>query len=121
GPGWVRKLVTCTKGCPHCGWPILVQLWRLGMNGLSPYDDVLPWPFRHKVTFMLLDPTRQKSPLTETFLPDPYSVSFQQPQERLNVASGSPLFASHIEIPSYLKDDTLYLKVVVVDLAGMEI
>ncbi|XP_061475378.1 TNF receptor-associated factor 2-like [Rhineura floridana] len=84
------------------------------------YDDVLPWPFRQKVTFSLLDPTRRKSPVKETFLPDPHSISFHQPRERLNVASGSPLFASHVEIPSYLKDDTLYLKVVV-DLAGMEI
>ncbi|KAH0630484.1 hypothetical protein JD844_013543, partial [Phrynosoma platyrhinos] len=86
----------------------------------GPYDDILPWPFRQKVTFFLLDPTRRKSPIIETFLPDPHSASFHQPRERLNVASGSPLFASHVEIPSYLKDDTLYLKVVV-DLAGMEI
>ncbi|XP_016846331.2 TNF receptor-associated factor 2 [Anolis carolinensis] len=86
----------------------------------GPYDDILPWPFRQKVTFCLLDPTRKKSPIMETFLPDPHSSSFHQPRERLNVASGSPLFASHVEIPNYLKDDTLYLKVVV-DLAGMEI
>ncbi|XP_042311167.1 TNF receptor-associated factor 3-like [Sceloporus undulatus] len=86
----------------------------------GPYDDILPWPFRQKVTFFLLDPKRKKSPIIETFLPDPHSDSFHQPRERLNVASGSPLFASHVEIPSYIKDDTLYLKVVV-DLAGMEI
>uniref|UniRef100_A0A8D2JKQ2 MATH domain-containing protein n=1 Tax=Varanus komodoensis TaxID=61221 RepID=A0A8D2JKQ2_VARKO len=86
----------------------------------GPYDDVLPWPFRQKVTFTLLDPTRKRSPVTETFLPDPHSASFHQPQERLNVASGSPLFASHVEIPGYLKDDTLYLKVVV-DLAGIDL
>ncbi|XP_062979585.1 TNF receptor-associated factor 2-like [Elgaria multicarinata webbii] len=86
----------------------------------GPYDDVLPWPFQQKVTFTLLDPKRRKSPVTETFLPDPHCSSFHQPRERLNVASGSPLFASHLEIPSYLKDDALYLKVVV-DLAGIEI
>lgn len=86
----------------------------------GPYDDVLPWPFRQKITFSLLDPNRKMPPLKETFLPDPQSSSFHQPQERLNVASGSPLFACHTQIPSYLKDDVLYLKVVV-DLAGMEI
>ncbi|XP_053144518.1 TNF receptor-associated factor 2-like [Hemicordylus capensis] len=85
----------------------------------GPYDDILPWPFRQKVTFSLLDPNRKMPPLKETFLPDPHSSSFHQPREILNVASGSPLFASHIQIPSYLKDDVLYLKVVV-DLAGME-
>uniref|UniRef100_A0ABM5FIA9 TNF receptor-associated factor n=1 Tax=Pogona vitticeps TaxID=103695 RepID=A0ABM5FIA9_9SAUR len=86
----------------------------------GPYDDVLPWPFQQKVTFSLLDPMRKKSPVTETFLPDPYSTSFHQPRDRLNVASGSPLFASHVEIPSYFKEDTLYLKVVV-DKTGIEI
>nr|XP_028575721.1 LOW QUALITY PROTEIN: TNF receptor-associated factor 2-like [Podarcis muralis] len=86
----------------------------------GPYDDVLPWPFWQKVTFSLLDPTRRKSPVMDTFLPDPHSVSFHQPRQRLNVASGSPLFVSHLKIPAYLKDDTLYLKVVV-DNAGMEI
>ncbi|KAJ6653431.1 hypothetical protein lerEdw1_009184 [Lerista edwardsae] len=86
----------------------------------GPYDDVLPWPFRQKITFSLLDPNRKVPPLKETFLPDPQSSSFHQPRERLNVASGSPLFASHTQLPSYLKDDVLYLRVVV-DLAGMEI
>nr|XP_056700653.1 TNF receptor-associated factor 2-like [Euleptes europaea] len=85
----------------------------------GPYDDVLPWPFRQKVTFLLLDPTRRKPPLKETFLPDPHSASFHQPRERLNVASGSPLFAGKAQIPNYLRDDVLYLKVVV-DLAGMD-
>uniref|UniRef100_A0ACB8EGL9 Uncharacterized protein n=1 Tax=Sphaerodactylus townsendi TaxID=933632 RepID=A0ACB8EGL9_9SAUR len=86
----------------------------------GPYDDVLPWPFQQKVTFFLLDPTQKKSPLKETFLPDPHSTSFHQPHERLNVASGSPLFATKAQIPGYLKDDVLYLKVVV-DLAGMNV
>ncbi|XP_054832481.1 TNF receptor-associated factor 2-like [Eublepharis macularius] len=86
----------------------------------GPYDDVLPWPFQQKVTFTLLDPTRKKPALKETFLPDPNSTSFHQPRERLNVASGSPLFASKAQIPSYLKDDVLFLKVVV-DLAGMDV
>ncbi|XP_063147332.1 TNF receptor-associated factor 2-like [Candoia aspera] len=86
----------------------------------GPYDDILPWPFQQKVTFSLLDPTRRKSPLVETFLPDTQSTSFQKPHQRLNVASGSPLFASHVDIPSYLRDDTLYLKIMV-DLTGIEI
>ncbi|XP_060094693.1 TNF receptor-associated factor 2-like [Heteronotia binoei] len=86
----------------------------------GPYDDILPWPFQLKVTFILLDPTRRQLPLKETFLPDPQSASFHQPHERLNIASGSPLFASKTQIPSYLKDDVLYLKVVV-DSAGVDV
>ncbi|EMP41991.1 TNF receptor-associated factor 3, partial [Chelonia mydas] len=84
----------------------------------GPYDDLLPWPFLRKVTFYLLDPWRKRPALRETFAPDPCSTSFQQPQGQLNVASGSPLFAPHGQLQNYLKDDTLYVKVVV-DTSGM--
>ncbi|XP_065420153.1 TNF receptor-associated factor 2-like [Chrysemys picta bellii] len=86
----------------------------------GPYDDLLPWPFLCKVTFYLLDPWRQRPALRETFAPDPCSTSFQQPRGQLNVASGSPLFAPHGQLQNYLKDDTLYVKVVV-DTSGMEV
>uniref|UniRef100_A0A674JFD1 TRAF1-6 MATH domain-containing protein n=1 Tax=Terrapene triunguis TaxID=2587831 RepID=A0A674JFD1_9SAUR len=79
----------------------------------GPYDDLLPWPFLCKVTFYLLDPWRRRPALRETFAPDPCSTSFQQPRGQLNVASGSPLFAPHGQLQNYLKDDTLYVKVVV--------
>ncbi|CAM4564279.1 unnamed protein product [Lepidochelys kempii] len=79
----------------------------------GPYDDLLPWPFLRKVTFYLLDPWQKRPALRETFAPDPCSTSFQQPQGQLNVASGSPLFAPHGQLQNYLKDDTLYVKVVV--------
>ncbi|XP_038227622.1 TNF receptor-associated factor 3-like isoform X2 [Dermochelys coriacea] len=84
----------------------------------GPYDDLLPWPFLRKVTFYLLDPWRKRPALREAFAPDPLSTSFQQPQGQLNVASGSPLFAPHGQLQNYLKDDTLYIKVVV-DTSGM--
>uniref|UniRef100_A0A8C3SN82 TRAF1-6 MATH domain-containing protein n=1 Tax=Chelydra serpentina TaxID=8475 RepID=A0A8C3SN82_CHESE len=78
----------------------------------GPYDDLLPWPFLHKVTFYLLDPWRRRPPLRETFAPDPHSTSFQQPRGQRNVASGSPLFAPHGQLQNYLKDNTLYVKAV---------
>uniref|UniRef100_A0A8C8S471 MATH domain-containing protein n=1 Tax=Pelusios castaneus TaxID=367368 RepID=A0A8C8S471_9SAUR len=86
----------------------------------GPYDDLLAWPFLHNVTFYLLDPRRRQPALAEAFAPDPRSTSFQQPWGQLNVASGSPLFAPHRQLPSYLKDDALYIKVVV-DTSGMEV
>ncbi|KAG6920585.1 TNF receptor-associated factor 2-like, partial [Chelydra serpentina] len=86
----------------------------------GPYDDLLPWPFLHKVTFYLLDPWRRRPPLRETFAPDPHSTSFQQPRGQRNVASGSPLFAPHGQLQNYLKDNTLYVKAVV-DTSGMEV
>ncbi|XP_067416383.1 TNF receptor-associated factor 2-like [Emydura macquarii macquarii] len=86
----------------------------------GPYDDLLAWPFLRKVTFHLLDPRRRRPALSEAFAPDPCSTSFQQPRGRLNVASGSPLFAPHGQLQGYLKDDTLYVKAVV-ELAGLEV
>ncbi|XP_078075391.1 TNF receptor-associated factor 3-like [Mustelus asterias] len=85
------------------------------------YDEVLPWPFRQKVTFLLLDQVSQKH-LRESFSPDTLSGSFQRPRTHMNVASGCPTFARHdllLRTPSnYLRNDTLYIKVVV-DTAGI--
>ncbi|XP_060706600.1 TNF receptor-associated factor 2-like [Hemiscyllium ocellatum] len=86
------------------------------------YDDVLPWPFRQRVTFLLLDQAQQKHHLRESFAPDALSGSFQKPQSRMNVASGCPTFARHEMLhrdrSPYLRDDTLYIKVVV-DTTGL--
>ncbi|XP_048472690.1 TNF receptor-associated factor 2-like [Rhincodon typus] len=86
------------------------------------YDDVLPWPFRQRVTFMLLDQAQQKHHLKESFTPDVLSGSFQKPRSHMNVASGCPTFARHDLLQKahgpYLRDDTLYIKVVV-DTAGL--
>ncbi|XP_051899934.1 TNF receptor-associated factor 3-like [Pristis pectinata] len=80
------------------------------------YDEVLPWPFRQKVTFMLLDQAGQRH-LKESFSPDPLSGSFQKPRSHMNVASGCPTFALHETFQrgpvQYLRNDTIYIKVVV--------
>ncbi|XP_055486892.1 TNF receptor-associated factor 2-like [Leucoraja erinacea] len=80
------------------------------------YDEVLPWPFRQKVTFMLLDQAGQKH-LKESFSPDSLSGSFQKPRSHMNVASGCPTFAQHALLHKgpcqYLKNDTIYIKVLV--------
>ena len=77
------------------------------------YDDLLPWPFRQKVTLTLLDVKHGRQNLTDTFRPDPTSNSFKKPAAEMNVASGCPLFAtqSSVESSTYLKNDTIYLKV----------
>ncbi|XP_054583535.1 TNF receptor-associated factor 1 isoform X2 [Eptesicus fuscus] len=80
------------------------------------YDALLPWPFRNKVTFMLLDQNNREHAI-DAFRPDLSSVSFQRPQSETNVASGCPLFfpLSRLQSPkhAYVKDDTMFLKCIV--------
>ena len=75
------------------------------------YDALLPWPFRQTVTLMLLDQDKQKD-IFQSFRPDPSSSSFQRPIHEMNVASGCPKFAplSILDNPSYVKDDTMFMK-----------
>ena len=79
------------------------------------YDNLLPWPFQQKVTMILLDQESGQTHLSDTFRPDPTSSSFKKPTTEMNIASGCPLFVSHavLETPTYIKDDTLFIKFVV--------
>ncbi|XP_078422493.1 TNF receptor-associated factor 2-like [Cetorhinus maximus] len=85
------------------------------------YDDVLPWPFKQKVTFALLDQVEQNH-IKESFLPDALSASFQKPKTHMNVASGCPRFVKQdllLNPPNpYLRNDAIFLKVVV-DTSGL--
>nr|XP_006812206.1 PREDICTED: TNF receptor-associated factor 3-like [Saccoglossus kowalevskii] len=90
-----------------------MSLFFVVMKG--DYDSLLQWPFRQKVTLVLLDQATGRRNLSDTFRPDPTSSSFKQPTDDMNVASGCPLFVSQsvLETPTYIKNDTLYIKVAV--------
>ncbi|XP_078491049.1 TNF receptor-associated factor 6-like [Ciona intestinalis] len=85
------------------------------------YDALLPWPFRQKVTLMLLDQGMDRRHLSDTFRPDPTSSSFKKPTSDMNIASGCPLFVAHnvIEGSSYVKEDTIFLRIHV-DTSGLD-
>ncbi|PKK24269.1 TNF receptor-associated factor 1 [Columba livia] len=91
-----------------------VSLFFVVMKG--DYDALLPWPFRHKVTFMLLDQNNREH-IIDAFRPDLTSASFQRPVNDMNVASGCPLFLplSKLQSPkyAYVKEDTLFLKCII--------
>ncbi|XP_077140958.1 TNF receptor-associated factor 1 isoform X2 [Ranitomeya variabilis] len=80
------------------------------------YDVLLPWPFRHKVTFMLLDQGNREH-VIDAFRPDPTSVSFQRPVTDMNVASGCPLFCPLSKLLStsstYVKDNTMFIRCII--------
>lgn len=83
------------------------------------YDALLKWPFRQKVTFMLLDqsPSESREHITDAFRPDPNSNSFKRPHSDMNIASGIPLFSSLVKLHSnereYIKDNTMFIKIIV--------
>ena len=89
-----------------------ISLFFVIMRG--EYDALLRWPFRQKVTFMLLDQNNVEH-VIDAFRPDPNSSSFQRPRRETNIASGCPLFFSLAELNkhAYIKDDAMFIKVIV--------
>lgn len=91
-----------------------VSLFFAIMKG--EYDALLPWPFKHKVTFMLLDQNNREH-VIDAFRPDLNSGSFLRPVGDMNVASGCPMFLplSKLQSPkhAYIKDDTIFLKCII--------
>ena len=78
----------------------------------GPYDGLLSWPFKHKVTFKILDQKRVAN-IIDAFRPDPYSSSYRRPWNTPNPSSGFPLFCTLEELNShgYLREDTMYIQV----------
>lgn len=89
-----------------------ISLFFVIMRG--EYDALVQWPFRQKVTMMLLDQDNEEH-VIDAFRPDPNSSSFQRPRGEMNIASGCPLFCPHSELQrhAYIRDDTMFIKIIV--------
>ena len=89
-----------------------ISLFFVVMKG--EYDALLPWPFQKKITMMILDQTTGDH-MIDAFRSDPDSSSFQRPKNKLNIASGSPLFLplETLDNRGYVKDDTMFVKIIV--------
>ena len=89
------------------------------MKGES--DAILPWPFRKKVNFTLIDqqedPAKRVNVAAQLFNRDSeFSHCFVRPVEEQNTGWGCPRFVSHEKLNSrvryrYLVDDALFLQV----------
>ncbi|XP_026856119.1 TNF receptor-associated factor 3 isoform X1 [Electrophorus electricus] len=90
-----------------------LSLFFVVMRG--EYDALLPWPFKQKVTLMLMDQGPARKHLGDAFKPDSNSSSFRRPTGEMNIASGCPLFVAQtvLENGTYIKDDTIFIKVTV--------
>ena len=81
----------------------------------GPFDALLPWPFKQKVTLTIINQAGKKH-VTDTFHPDPQSNSFQRPtQKEMNAASRCPMFICQEQLLNggFVKDDCIYLRTVV--------
>ena len=78
----------------------------------SEHDNLLQWPFRQAVTFQLVNQNDPVKSISETFLPDLKSPSFQQPQSEMNIASGFPRFVpqSVLKDENFIKGNAIYIK-----------
>ncbi|XP_065182462.1 TNF receptor-associated factor 3-like [Sycon ciliatum] len=99
-----------------------VSLFFVLMRG--EYDALLPWPFQQRVSMIMMDQaegTGIRRNIVEVFKPERRSASFQRPMSEMNTGSGCPMFAliNVLESPNYVKDDTIFIKVIV-DRAGLE-
>jgi len=86
------------------------------------HDSILKWPFRHTVSFTLLDQNGERTQavnVLESFLPDPTWENFSRPttqtpnQKKEQLGFGFPKFVTHEMLGrrNYVKDDTLFLKI----------
>ena len=96
-----------------------MSLFFVVMRG--EFDNILQWPFTHKVTFRLLNQGAGQD-VVDSFLPDPMSSSFKKPKTDMNVASGCPRFVSISDVKTggFIADDTIFIKVKV-DTTGMKL
>ena len=81
----------------------------------GPFDALLPWPFKQKVSLTIINQAGKKH-ITDAFRPDPQSNSFQRPtQKEMNIASGSPMFIHQEQLLSggFVKDDCIFLRAIV--------
>ncbi|XP_072121169.1 TNF receptor-associated factor 5-like isoform X3 [Mobula birostris] len=99
-----------------------LSLFFVVMKG--EFDSLLTWPFKQKVTLTLLDQGPKKHHIVDLFKADANSTSFKRPVSEMNIASGCPRFVSHAVLEggktgTFIKDDTLFIKVSV-DLTDLE-
>ena len=83
------------------------------------FDNILRWPFKHTVSFTLLDqnPDRHSAVnIIESFIPDAGWANFARASRVADpdqLGFGFPKFVPHgmLKMRNYLRDDTLFIKI----------
>ena len=78
----------------------------------SEYDQLLTWPMQKRITFELINHVNEAESVTESFVSNPRSSSFQRPANNMNVASGCPMFISieRFLTGGFVVDNCAYIK-----------
>ena len=86
----------------------------------SEQDNLLTWPFKQSVRFTLVNQKNPAASISEAFVPDSKSPSFQKPENDMNVASGFPKFArqSVLQDENFTLGNIIYIKCQV-DVTGL--
>ena len=124
------ELVSATFYTSQYGYKIQASLFLNGNGGgenshmsvyikILPgeYDSILKWPFKHTVSFTLLDQAdtrRDACNIVESFIPDPTWQNFQRPsKEPDQLGFGFPKFVPHEMLSQrhYVRDDCLFIKI----------
>jgi len=92
-----------------------VSLFFVLMKGR--YDTILQWPFKSRVTMMLMDQSGSGNHVQEKFRPDPNSSSFQRPRTEMNIATGCPRFISKADLDRrkqlYIREGAMFIQVII--------
>ncbi len=92
-----------------------MSLFLVLMRG--PNDAILKFPFNYEFTFCLYDQTPQLRHIVDSRRPDIKSDNFQRPRSEMNNGSGIPKFFPLAMIQQegnpYVRDDTMFIKVMV--------
>ena len=86
----------------------------------SEHDSLLSWPFKQSVRFTLINQVNSSASISEAFIPDLQSPSFQRPKTEMNAASGFPKFArqSVLQDETFTKGNIIFIKAKI-DLTGL--
>ena len=97
-----------------------LSLFIVVMKG--DFDEILEWPFKHKMTFQLLNQNGGKD-IVDTFRADPQSSSFRKPISDINIATGCPKFAplDDLQKQGFASGDLLFVRAQVEPFTGSKL
>ena len=89
-----------------------LSLFFVVMRG--EFDNILQWPFAHRVTFKLINQAGGRD-IVDMFHLDPMNSPFRKPESDMNIARGFPQFVSHTELErgGFIVDDTIFIECIV--------
>lgn len=111
-----RLATQATRACHHLNGSINSTVFE---NISGAFDALLKWPFDYRVTFTMLDQhedVSERKHIKFSIKPNPCSENepfLGRPRMEKNASFGGAKFVKHDEIESrsYIKDDTMFLKI----------